>query len=111
MNTLLGVKYFLAKEPYDNPDFELIGIAYDNYYYMRRDPFPRAWIASEIVSESNDQAVRDHLLDPNMNSLQTVYVDGAVDLSGGGEGHGDDHQVQREHGHHHDGRRRRSVGP
>jgi hypothetical protein len=86
VNTLLGVKYYAATEPYDNPDFELIGSAYGSYYYERRDPFPRAWIASQIVSESNDQAVRDHLLDSNFNALQTVYVDGTVNCPTGESG-------------------------
>jgi hypothetical protein len=86
VNTLLGVKYYMTSEPLDNPDFELIGIAYDSFYYERKDPFPRAWFASAIIRESSDQAVRDHLLDPNFNALQDVYVDGAVTCPTGENG-------------------------
>jgi hypothetical protein len=83
INRLLGVNYYASIEPYDNPDFELIGIAYDSYYYARRDPFPRAWIAQHIVIEPNDQAVRAHLLDPATDTRTTVYVDRAVTCPGG----------------------------
>ncbi len=83
INRLLGVNYFASLEPYDNPDFELTGIAFDSYYYQRRDPFPRAWIADTIVVEPNDQAVRARLLDPATDTRSTVFVDRAVDCPGG----------------------------
>ena len=57
-NTLMGVKYALAKEPYDRENFELIGIADGGIYYRRTNPFPRVWIASTITVEANDDAVR-----------------------------------------------------
>jgi hypothetical protein len=84
VNTLLGVKYFFSTQPYDNPDFELIGIAYGSYYYARRDPFPRAWIAQHVAVEPNDQTVRSYLLNPDVNLLQNVFLDRALPCAGGG---------------------------
>jgi len=78
VNTLLGVKYVLSGEPYDDPAFELIGIAYDSYYYERVDPFPRAWVASEVVVEPDDGVVREQIAAPDVNMLATAFVDEAV---------------------------------
>ncbi len=78
VNTLLGVKYVLSSEPYDDPAFELIGIAYDSYYYERVDPFPRAWVASEVVVEPDDGVVREQIAAPDVNMLATAFVDESI---------------------------------
>jgi hypothetical protein len=83
VNTLLGVNYFASTQPYDNPDFELVGIAYDSFYYKRRDPFPRAWFAEDVIVEPNDQVVRARLLNPETDLRKTVFVDGAMGCRGG----------------------------
>jgi hypothetical protein len=85
VNTLLGVKYVLATQPFDHPEFELIGIAYGSYYYARREPFPRVWIAENVIVEANDAVVRERLLSLDTNSLQTVYLDRALDCAGDGD--------------------------
>lgn len=78
VNTLLGVKYVLSGEPYDDPAFELIGVAYDSFYYRRIDPFPRAWIARKAIVEPDDGAVRAQIAAPDVNLLETAFVDRAV---------------------------------
>ncbi|MEZ4668647.1 MAG: YfhO family protein [Anaerolineae bacterium] len=80
-NTLMGVKYALAKKPYDRPNFELIGIADGGIYYRRTDPFPRAWIANNVIVEPNDDAVRQ-LIAQDVESLRfTAIIDHPVDCS------------------------------
>jgi hypothetical protein len=86
INQLFGVNYFLSTEPYDNPDFELIGIVYsstNSYAYARREPFPRTWLAQQVIVEANDQAVRDRLVNPETDIQATVFVDQALNCAGG----------------------------
>jgi len=75
INTLLGVKYYMAEKPYDNPNFELIGIAPGGIYYRRKDPFPRAWIAKTVTVETNDDVVRQHIASGSVNLQENVYLD------------------------------------
>lgn len=74
INTLLGVKYVLRTEPYDKPNFELIGIA-GGIFYRRKDPFPRAWIAQTLTVEPNDDAVRQRIVSGKENLLTNVFID------------------------------------
>jgi hypothetical protein len=85
VNTLLGVKYLMVTSPYDKPNWELIGVTEGNIYYRRKDPFPRAWIASSIAVEPNDDAVREAIKAGKENLQAKVYLDHAVDCptSGG----------------------------
>ncbi|MHB8628500.1 MAG: YfhO family protein [Aggregatilineales bacterium] len=78
VNTLLGVKYYLATKPYDKPNFKLIGIADGGIYYQRTDAFPRAWIAQTTSVEPNDDAVRQHIMSGKEDLAATVYIDQAV---------------------------------
>jgi hypothetical protein len=75
INTLLGVKYYMAEKPYDNPNFELIGIAPGGIYYRRKDPFPRAWIAKTVTVVPNDDIVRQHIASGTENLRENVYID------------------------------------
>jgi hypothetical protein len=85
VNTLLGLKYLLRKEPFDNADYELIGINYGHFYYRKRNPFPRTWIAQNIVVEPNDDAIRAWIKSANEETLHTtVYVDQPINCSGQG---------------------------
>lgn len=85
VNELLGVRYVLATEPLDNSDnYELIGIAYNSFYYERIDPFPRAWIAADARVEPDDGAVLAQLADPATDLRATVFLDRALDCSSGG---------------------------
>jgi hypothetical protein len=86
VNTLLGVKYFMTTKPYDKPDFKLIGIAdKNNIYYQRTDAFPRTWIATTVMVEPNDDAVRLNHIAPGKEDLSaTVYLDHAVDCPSAG---------------------------
>ncbi len=81
-NTLMGVKYVLAKTPYDRENFELIGIAEGGIYYRRTDPFPRAWFATKGVTvEANDDAVRE-AINTDVEALRdTAIVDSAIDCA------------------------------
>lgn len=83
INTIIGVNYVLSGEPYDNDQFELIGIAYDSYYYARKSPTPRVWFPAEISVEPNDAAVRAALIQPNQNLLAHAWVDAAPGCEGG----------------------------
>jgi hypothetical protein len=86
INTLLGVKYYMAEKPYDNPNFELIGIAPGGIYYRRKDPFPRAWIAKTVTVEPNDDIVRQRIASGTENLQETVYVDRALPCQTAGTG-------------------------
>ncbi len=78
--TLLGVKYILAKVPYDRTNFELIGIAAGGIYYKRTDPFPRTWFATKGVTvEPNDDAVRDSIKKDVEALRDTAIVDSPMD--------------------------------
>lgn len=77
VNTLLGVKYVLRTEPYDKPNFELIGIS-GGIFYRRKDAFPRAWIAQTLVTEPNDDAVRQRIASGKEDLRATVFVDHTV---------------------------------
>ncbi|MEP7290031.1 MAG: YfhO family protein [Chloroflexota bacterium] len=79
VNTLLGVKYMLADKPYDKPNFELIGKAGSDLYYRRTDPFPRAWIAQNVIVEGNDDAVLQHITSGKEDLRKTVYIDRPFD--------------------------------
>jgi len=84
VNTLLGVKYFMTTKPFDKPNFKLLGIEQAGIYYERTDPFPRAWVAKNIVVEANDDAVRASIAAGKENLAETVYVDRAVDCPASG---------------------------
>jgi len=85
VNTLLGVKYFMTTKPYDKPNFKLIGIyPNSNIYYRREDAFPRAWIASKVTVESNDDAVREHIASGKEDLAANAYLDRAVDCPSAG---------------------------
>ena len=75
INTLFGVNYIISDQPLEDEQFELIGIAYESYYYARTNPFPRAWFPTEVVVEPDDDAVRSALIQADVNLLTTVYVD------------------------------------
>jgi hypothetical protein len=75
INTLFGVNYVLSAEPFDDEQFELIGIAYDHFYYKRTNPVPRVWFPGEIVIEPDDAAVRRELVRPRTNPLVTAFVE------------------------------------
>lgn len=79
INMLLGVKYLIATQPYEKPNFTLIGITEGNIYYRREDTFPRTWIASKLVVEANDDAVRAQIAAGKQNMQETAYIDHAVD--------------------------------
>ncbi|MCC7447132.1 MAG: YfhO family protein [Anaerolineae bacterium] len=79
VNTLLGVRYIMTTKPYDKPNFELIGITDNNFYYRRKDAFPRVWIAKNIVVEPNDDAVRERIASGKDNLQDAVFVDRPVD--------------------------------
>lgn len=85
-NRLLGVRYLLSSEPFEHPDYELIGIAYDTFYYERVDPFPRAWVASEIVVEPDDGAAARRLMDEATDLRATAVVDRAITCPAGEDG-------------------------
>jgi hypothetical protein len=74
LNTLFGVNYVLSAEPFENDQFELIGIAYDSYYYARTNPMPRVWFPSEIAIQPDDEVVRRELVRPHTNPLVTAFV-------------------------------------
>ncbi len=76
VNTLLGVKYLMVEQPYNKPNFQLIGIAPGGIYYKRTDAFPRAWFASSITVEPNDDAVRAGI--GKATDLTSAYVDHAL---------------------------------
>jgi hypothetical protein len=79
VNTLIGVKYILAKTPYDKTNFQLIGIAPGGIYYKRTDPFPRTWIAKKVTVEPNDDAVRA-TINKDVEALRdTAIVDSLMD--------------------------------
>ncbi len=80
VNTLIGVKYLLARTPYDKTNFELAGIASGGIYYKRTDPFPRAWFATKGVTvEPNDDAVRE-TINKDVEALRdTAIVDSPID--------------------------------
>jgi len=79
VNTLIGVKYLLAKTPYDKTNFQLIGIASGGIYYKRTDPFPRTWIAKSVTVEPNDDAVRA-TINKDVEALRdTAIVDSPMD--------------------------------
>lgn len=84
-NMLLGVTYLLATEPYDDPSYELIANDYGSYYYRRVDPFPRAWVASDIVVEPNDTAALQRIGAADTNMVQTAFVDRAINCPAGEE--------------------------
>jgi hypothetical protein len=86
INTLLGVKYYMAEKPYDNANFELIGIAPGGIYYRRKDPFPRAWIAKTVTVEPNDDIVRQRIASGTDNLQENVFVDRAVPCQSEGNG-------------------------
>lgn len=86
VNTLLGVKYFLTEKPYENPDWELIGIAERGIFYRRKTPFPRAWIAQTIQVEANDDAVWARIGAGNDDLRNLTFVDRAVDCPATGAG-------------------------
>ncbi|MCA0457798.1 MAG: YfhO family protein [Chloroflexi bacterium] len=81
-NTLVGVKYLLAKTPYDRENFELIGIAEGGIYYRRTDPFPRVWFATNGVTvEPNDDAVRE-TINKDVEALRnTAIVDSPLNCA------------------------------
>ncbi len=79
VNTLLGVKYMMTTKPYDKPNFELIGITDNNFYYRRKDAFPRAWIAKNVVVEPNDDVVRERIASGKENLQDTVFVERPLD--------------------------------
>ncbi|MEP7284946.1 MAG: YfhO family protein, partial [Chloroflexota bacterium] len=81
VNTLLGVKYYLTTKPYDKPNFELIGITQPGIYYRRTDPFPRTWIAQNVVVDGNDDAVQQHITSGKEDLEKTVYIDRPVECS------------------------------
>ena len=85
VNELLGVRYALATEPLeDAANYELIGIAYDSFYYERTEPFPRAWIATDARVEPNDDAALAQLAAPETDLRTTVYLDRALECAAGG---------------------------
>jgi len=80
VNSLIGVKYLLAKTPYDKTNFELAGIASGGIYYKRTDPFPRAWFATKGVTvEPNDDAVRATINKDAEALRDTAIVDSPMD--------------------------------
>jgi hypothetical protein len=82
----LGVKYVTAREPDNSPDLELIGIADGGIYYQRKDAFPRAWVAKNIVVEPDDEAVRHKVNTGSDDLKETIFLDHAVDCpSAGGD--------------------------
>jgi hypothetical protein len=83
INALFGVNYVLSDEPYEDDQFELIGIAYDSYYYARTSTSPRVWFPAEIVTQPDDTAVRQELIRPRTNPLVTAFVDRDMDCSPG----------------------------
>ena len=86
VNLLFGVKYLLSSEQLDAPGYELIGIAYDTFYYERTEAFPRAWIGTDIVVEPNDEAVAARIDDETTDLRQTVFVDEAITCLAGEDG-------------------------
>ncbi|WP_119068550.1 YfhO family protein [Aggregatilinea lenta] len=86
VNELFGVKYLLSNEQLDAPGYELIGIAYDTFYYERTEAFPRAWIGTDIVVEPNDEAVAARIDDQTTDLQQTAFVDEAVTCPAGEDG-------------------------
>jgi hypothetical protein len=84
VNTLLGVRYLLTSEPFDHPQFRLIGIADGGIYYERTDPFPRAWVAGTISVEADDARARTRIQSGSEDWRQTVILDQAVECPGAG---------------------------
>jgi hypothetical protein len=94
--TLLGVKYLLADQPYNNPNWQLLGTYStaenttpntdpDAYYYERMNPFPRAWVAVNLVVEPNDVVVHE-LIYSGADTYGTAYLDREISCMGSGGG-------------------------
>jgi hypothetical protein len=84
VNTLLGVKNLLTTEPFDHPQWRLIGIADGGIYYERTDAFPRAWVAGQISVEPDAARARERIQAGNEDWQQMVILDQAVVCSGTG---------------------------
>jgi len=80
---LLGVKYVLSDKPLLDTSLERIGVLDDNYYYRRRDAFPRAWIGQTIVMTPDDVAVINNIRYGEDDLQKTVYVDRPVNCPTG----------------------------
>ncbi|MBN1678890.1 MAG: YfhO family protein [Anaerolineae bacterium] len=83
VNQLMGVNYLMSHDAYEDPAFELVGIAFETFYYHRVDPFPRAWFPSEIRVEQNDDYVRSQIVYGDYDLQAILYVDEAVSCSPG----------------------------
>ncbi len=76
----------MVTQPYNKPNFELIGIADGGIYYRRNDPFPRTWFAKGFSVEPDDSAVRQKIAQGKEANLTYAYVDRPVDCTTGDGG-------------------------
>jgi len=81
INTLVGVKYLMVTQPYNKPNFDLIGIAEGGIYYRRNDPFPRAWFAKSFSVELDDATVRQKIAQGKEANLTMAYLDRPLDCT------------------------------